>query len=202
MQAVYDGATSVPGWTILASIPGDDVAPFGVIASSDEDGKTAMAFRGTVTAHDWFHDSQFAFVPSPFGVGQTEYGFTTVFRALQIPLGWKCDWFAGHSLGGPLATYAALTYGDVNAELLVIATPEPGDGVFSLWASPRIAVIHRWENRHDVVPDAPGRFLGYRDLDGPTTELDFGPALGVARLDVAGNHSLTNYIRAFMLSIP
>ncbi len=180
-------------------LPGDPVST-ALILTHLETGKTAKANRGSLTLKDWLDDFTASFIPSDWFNGRVEDGFHDYWEGSRTESGRilpALDWTGGHSLGGPAATYDACQQAPGTVDLLLIATPEPGDDLFSLWASPRIRNIHRWENPHDVVPDAPGRFLGYRDLLGPVTPIDMGP-LGVDHWDIPGNHHLPNYIAAFL----
>ena len=206
IQSLYDRAPVPAGWDLIdrTFVP-EDPDPTSLILRDQASGKLARVFRGSVTGWDWREDFSFLMVDSPFGVGRTEQGFTAYYANARTESGRPvppCDWFAGHSLGGPAATYASAVGGtNGGAEVLLIATPEPGDATFSLWASRWLTAIHRWENPHDVVPDAPGRFLGYRDLVGDPVVIDMTP-LGILQMDFAGNHHLPNYVRAFQLQNP
>ena len=199
---MYDDAPVPEGWTQLDRlfVP-EDEAPVALVLKDSSSGATALAVRGSQTGWDWKEDFTFLFADSPWGVGRVETGFSTYFNSAKTessrPLP-PCDWIGGHSLGGPAATYFACCMAPGTVDLLVAETPEPGDEAFSNWASPRLAAIHRWENPDDVVPDAPGRFLGYRDLAGDPVVLDLRQ-LGVGRFDLGGNHSLSNCVAAFKI---
>jgi hypothetical protein len=203
VNSIYPGQPALaPTWELLDRlfIPQDPGLPVCLQLRDLVDGKIARAWRGSKTGWDWGADFRFFFTRSPFGVGRTEQGFTEYYDSAKTESGrplLPADRVGGHSLGGPAATYDAAVGGvPGGAELLLAATPEPGDDEFSAWASPRYAAIHRWENPNDVVPDAPGRFLGYRDLVGAAVPIDMGQ-LGVSVWDKEGNHHLPNYIKAF-----
>lgn len=165
-------------------------------------GKIARVWRGSQTGWDWGADFRFFFTPSPFGPGRIEQGFGEYYGGATTESGRPlepADWFAGHSLGGPAATYDGSVGGvQGGADLLAIATPEPADGDFCGWATPRFRVIHRWENPNDAVPDSPGRIFGYKDLLGAAIPIDM-LRIGVDQWDLPGNHHLPNYIKAFQL---
>lgn len=204
--SVADKSPLPDGWTLTDRLFSNlDPNPFGVVCLDDASGDICVALRGTETPIEWFKDAQFAFVNSPFGPGKTEDGFTAVYQSLKTESGKSpgpIKRIAGHSLGGPLATYLGLlsqTATEEAAEILLIESPSPGDAPFVAWASSRFASITRWENPHDVVPDLPGRILGYRDLISPVTTIDVS-ALGVSWFDLEGNHSLANCIKAFCRS--
>ena len=198
----YGDAPLDPEWEVVDRLVSPiDPEPFGLLAA-DKSGFVTVAIRGTVSPIEWFKDSQAAFTSSPIGAGRTEQGFTSIYRSLTWQSGsspGEIDAVAGHSLGGPLATYLGL-HSTLNTghapELLVIESPAPGDAEFVTYASPLFASITRWENPHDVVPDLPGRILGYRDLIAPVTTIDTTP-LGIGIFDLAGNHSLANCLKAF-----
>jgi hypothetical protein len=201
IQSIYDRAPVPACWTLLdrTFIPVDRT-PTSLVLRDNATGKIAQAVRGSETGWDWRADFSFLFRPSPFGVGRTEVGFTAYYDLARTESGAPLpaiDWFGGHSLGGPGATFFGC--GPANpggADILLVATPEPGDQEFSTWASPRFGAVHRWENPHDAVPDAPGRFLGYRDLVGLPLVVDLS-ILGVDVWDLPGNHHLPSYIAAF-----
>ena len=202
---MYDHSPLPLGWTLIdrTFVP-EDPDPTSLIVQDTGSGKLAQAVRGSVTGWDWKSDFTFLMVDSPFGVGRTEQGFTNYYAQAKTESGKPLppiDWFGGHSLGGPGATFFGAVGGSERPDLLLIATPEPGDQGFAGWASLRFANIHRWENPNDAVPDAPGRFLGYKDLLGPVTYIDMEP-LGVDKWDLAGNHHLPNYIAAFQRQNP
>jgi len=201
IQAVYDGAPAPAGYDLIdRTFIRGDVRATSYILRDQPTGKFAQAVRGTETFLDGLLDLDFAFDPSPFGVGRTERGFTSYYSQAKTESGHPLppiDWLGGHSLGGPAATLFGAVAGSPAPELLLIATPEPGDQDFAHWATPRFAAIHRWENPNDVVPDAPGRFLGYCDLLVPPTVIDM-TAIGIDPLDKLGNHRLANYIAAYL----
>ena len=206
INSLYPGQPALDSsvWTVRDRHfnPNDPGLPVALTLLDRASGKLARVWRGSQTGYDWGRDFDFFFSPSPFGIGRTERGFTDYYGGTTSESGRPfepVDQVGGHSLGGPAATYDGAVGGVIGgAELLLVATPEPGDADFSAWATPRFEAIYRWENPHDVVPDAPGRFLGYRDLLGPTTVVDFRP-LGIDQWDVAGNHHCPNYVAAFKL---
>ena len=132
-----------PSWTLLDRLllPQDAGIPVAATLLDSATGKRARVWRGSYTGWDWGADFRFLFTASPFGVGRTEQGFTEYFDGARTETGGPLelvDWVGGHSLGGPAATYDGAANGVAGgAELLLIATPEPGDGAFSAWATPR-----------------------------------------------------------------
>ena len=209
IQSIYDSAPVPAGWDLLDRlfVP-EDKPPVALLLRDQETKKIALAVRGSWTGWDWAQDFRFVFRSSPWGVGRTETGFTNYYLSATTESGdalRPIDWLGGHSLAGPAATYFGCNT-IPGADLLLAASPEPGDAAFANWASPRFANIHRWENPADIVPDAPGRFRGYRDLLGEPTVIDMKP-LGPPTFDpldpIASvrkisefNHSLKNYMTA------
>jgi hypothetical protein len=213
INSLYPGQPALdPCWAVLDRlfIPQDPGLPVAQTIRDSISGKLARVWRGSQTGWDWRADFTFLPTPSPFGVGQTETGFTAYYSNAKTESGRPLepvDWVGGHSLGGPAATYDGCVSGTgAGAEILLAETPEPGDNVFSEWATPRFAAIHRWENPDDGVTDAPGRWLGYADLRGPATPIDMRPL----RLPpwnplkplqwAADNHHLPNCIVAYRIA--
>ena len=216
IQSIYDQAPTPAGWELVDRLfAPEDPQPTALILRDTETGNLAMPVRGSWTGWDWEQDFRFLFTSSPWGVGLVERGFLDYFQSSKTESGKPLPaiaWFAGHSLGGPAATFFSLCMAPGTAELLVVETPEPGDHAFCAWASPRLAAVHRWENPEDVVPDAPGRFLGYADLEVPPTVIDMRPLNPPAfnpldpvdslKRKLEFNHSIQNCVAAFQLQNP
>ena len=211
IDSLYPGEPALDAsvWDLLdqISIPADSL-PTSLILRHRETGKMAKPVRGSQTGYDWRKDFTFVMRASPFGTGMVEAGFHDYWAPQVTASGDPipdCDWYGGHSLGGPCATYDAAKAPIGKAELVLYATPEPGDALFSGWISPRLLSVTRLENPEDAVPDAPGRFLGYQDVAGPTTPINMVP-LGPPAFDILKpfavlefNHHLPNYVKAYQL---
>jgi len=175
-----------------------------------------VAFRGSDSLPDWLADSAYAQVvyPNVAGSGLTHEGFTGVYQSLrdqvlaslkmlapQRPL-----FITGHSLGGAVATLAALDIA-VNSAfsapvIYTIGSPRVGDPDFAdaFDATVLKRPVSSWRilNTFDVVPlmfperiyDALNkRYWYYRHVD------EWLP-LGFFKGGIAANHDLANYITA------
>ena len=102
------------------------IVSFGYVVQ-DKNGEVVVVIRGTAGIWEWVHDAEFLYVPCPFksGTGSTDDGFTAIYKALSTDAGLQNNLVAslanlkfnlpvksmticGHSLGGGLATLAAL----------------------------------------------------------------------------------------------
>ncbi len=126
-------------------------------------------------------------------------------------------WFAGHSLGGAMATICAdrckTSYIKSNPEeLFTFGSPRVGDDRYVRFTRLR---HHRWVNNNDIVPTVPPTWLGYRHtghewylnhqghlrklswsgriLDGWRGLID---SLRIRRFDFLADHSMFDYIAA------
>jgi predicted lipase len=73
--------------------------------------------------------------------------------------------FTGHSMGGGLATLAAMDLVDLfpseDLSLIVFGTPRVGNRQFAEALSSQVPRIRRVIEANDVVPHIPGRCMGY-----------------------------------------
>jgi triacylglycerol lipase len=138
-----------------------------------------VAFRGTEPLQilDWFTNLMAAATPAPAGLGMTHKGFATAFRAVLPQLaeaiaelhdGTVPVWVTGHSLGGALATLAAvhLKYiGRLPVQgLYTYGQPRIGDREFARSLKKALpGRVVRFANNRDIVPQVPppGLFLKY-----------------------------------------
>lgn len=184
------------GWKLLLDLsvgPGflfPDAELIGVIAASEKNpSQIAVVFRGTDSIWDWVKDGEFFRVPFdeiPNG-GWTEYGFTSLYRTLNVwtPGGggqaadgaagqsltnWTAGLdanvmpvVAGHSLGGALAIlHAAIVASRGPAtQLYTLAAPQVGDWQFVQTFEQLPIGSARIYNKPDWVPALPGSLLGY-----------------------------------------
>lgn len=72
---------------------------------------------------------------------------------------YKKVWFAGHSLGGAVATLLASRFPTRVAACYTYGCPRVGN---KHWATHQKFVSHRFVNNNDIVPCTPSLLLGYR----------------------------------------
>ena len=171
-----DVATVLAGYglTLDAVIEGVDPmsgpTPFGFIASA-ADRTTYCAFRGTDSAVEGFEDAEFFQSACPLAPGANwEDGFGRVFNSLTVngqpltayledeeldPATWNNTVFTGHSLGAPLALFAALCAGAKAVHLF--ESPRPGNAALAaaVAASSWFPASTSWAVEDDWVPDWP-----------------------------------------------
>jgi len=123
-----------------------------------------VAFRGTQPDdwHDLFNISRFA--PKKWDIGVVHHGFIEAFEvvwpaveAALNALPSTCRvWFTGHSLGGALASMAAVRRGNRATGLYTFGSPRVGDGAFAAHVG---HMFHersiRYVNDHDIVAHVP-----------------------------------------------
>jgi triacylglycerol lipase len=199
-----------PGYAVSASFTAEVIdrpEPIGFLMTSAND--SVIAFRGTDSFLDWLADAHYAQTAFPFAAAavQAHKGFTEVYQSCRqqvvaavnaapaaLPL-----YVTGHSLGGGLATLAALdiaantTFAD--PVVYTIASPRVGDPSFAGRFNALVATCWRVLNTLDLVPLLPPedifdglQLLHYQHVDewDPITFLGGG---------VAGNHALANYVK-------
>ena len=216
------GALDALGLTIEAVIDGVDPTRgptlFGFIASAP-DGSTYCAIRGTTNAIEGFEDAEFAQSACPLVPGANwEDGFGQVFNSLTVagqslpdflgesPLVDPANMiFTGHSLGAPLALFAALSHGAKAVHLF--ESPRPGNAALAaaVQASSWFPASTAWAVDEDWVPDwpkglwplvpdykpgIPPRILSSRSV---TPALGAGLLLPIEREEAM--HALANVIR-------
>ena len=156
LDAVIEGVDPMSGPT-----------PFGFIASA-ADRTTYCAFRGTDSAVEGFEDAEFFQSACPLAPGANwEDGFGRVFNSLAVdglplPRYLAVDLvnpasliFCGHSLGAPLALFAALSHGAKAVHLF--ESPRPGNAALAaaVQASSWFPASTSWAVEDDWVPDFP-----------------------------------------------
>ena len=188
----------------------ETIADRGTDAYLAHNGRFAIVtFRGT-QPDDWndlFNIS--CFVPIRWDVGFVHKGFAAALDAVWRPLEDALNtlpvdcrvWFTGHSLGGALASLAAVRTGGRAAGVYTFGSPRVGDAVFAAHLGHRFEEASiRYVNDHDVVTHVPpepfafpGRYthvdrLRWINKDGQvgTTR----PTLEHFMLDVFGDPSL------------
>lgn len=181
--------------------------PFGFVLESDC--CIVLAFRGTGSAVEWVSDfiaQQIPYRPVK-GAGQTHKGFTDIYMsardevmALLSELSpEKTLFITGHSLGGALATLAAM---DLSVNTLwsspvvyTFAAPRVGDPKFAKTYNYVVPTHFRFQNEFDVVPHLPPILY-----TSPRTKKTYyylhvkGEVMRAFRMGtVAGNHALPSY---------
>jgi hypothetical protein len=158
---------------------------YGFLAE-DATGAYILAIRGTMRALEWAKDLEGmpiapAQVAHPFA-GRVHEGFWTIFSSMRFlttdgigqPLAAGLSavvddapiTFTGHSLGGPLATYAAYDLSTLDGgkvSLRVVESPRPGDATFSAAVSAAVPDHAAYEYEPDLVTKLPFGF-GYAPL--------------------------------------
>ncbi len=205
------------GYTLVAQFIADvldDIEPFGYLMKSATD--AVLAFRGTDDFPDAIADIRYNQAAYPYdpNAGLTHIGFTNVYQscrdaviaALNTLPPQTTLYITGHSLGGGVATLAALDVG-VNTAftapiVYTIASPRVGDPSF---ASPFDSAIvtgptcsWRVVNMFDLVPLLPPKDIF--DLIDATTYF-YQHVTNVAMVaffkgGAIANHDLGNYIEA------
>jgi triacylglycerol lipase len=141
--------------------------PFGFVIECDR--AAILAFRGTSSATDWVTDmiaEQIVFKPVPSG-GLTHRGFTDVYMSTRDQIFSLLDklpankplFITGHSLGGALATLAALDIASNRQHdqvlIYTFGSPRVGDPKFVRTFNQRIPISVRVQNEYDIVPHLP-----------------------------------------------
>ncbi|MFC5649348.1 lipase family protein [Paenibacillus solisilvae] len=141
--------------------------PFGFVIESDR--AAILAFRGTSSATDWVTDmiaEQIAFKPVANG-GSTHKGFTDIYMSARSQLFSLLDklpaskplFITGHSLGGALATLAAMDIASNRQHdqvvLYTFGSPRVGDPKFVRTFNQRVPISIRVQNEYDIVPHLP-----------------------------------------------
>ncbi|GGD94512.1 lipase family protein [Paenibacillus nasutitermitis] len=190
-----------------AKVYGDIEETFGFLIESER--AAILAFRGTSSATDWVTDliaQQIVFKPANKRC-LTHRGFTDVymsakqdiFRLLDTLPGNKPLFVTGHSLGGALATLAALDIvtNRSHKQLIVytFGAPRVGDPSFVRHYNKNVPVNFRIQNEYDIVPHLPPlvyqppkseKLYYYLHVKG---EVKRSYRIG----SVGGNHILSNY---------
>ena len=149
---------------------------YGFIALDEATQERFVTFRGTLEPAEWARNVQLRQSKFPQG-GQVHTGFYKIFQSLRIgPEGSRGELidhlasgaasaskttFIGHSLGGAVATIAAIDASDEAwaeggqaVELATFASPRPGDPAFATLAD-KIPNKTRVCNLVDLVPSVP-----------------------------------------------
>ncbi|KAJ3193580.1 hypothetical protein HK101_004591 [Irineochytrium annulatum] len=157
---------------------------FGFVAANPPAKHIAISFRGSRTMDNWIDDLMIAKPDCPFPGApegaKIHYGFLNSWSLVRddvmshvsrlLLMYPKFDiWFTGHSLGGALATLAAVdirqTLGvpGFRLKLLTFAQPRVGNGIWADWVD-SLTFDHmlRVVNQDDLTPHLPPSFAGFR----------------------------------------
>lgn len=150
-------------------------------------GAYCLVFRGTVALYEWYYDLKFFEVHHPDfdeavkvhgGFWEIyEYLRPAIFEAKKLMENDKKLLICGHSLGGALATFAALDLQSLNPEVITLATPKPGNLKFAREVNQAVSGYVRYTLKGDPVPYLPpqgGRFLK-QDFVHPGVEIKLIP---------------------------
>lgn len=170
--------------------------------------ETVVAIRGTERAIEWAKDAEGAKRPHPVA-GQVHMGFWDIYQSMRLLPPDTTDeqplvagvaallakgapvTVCGHSLGGPLATYAAFDLATLAAFKVagrLFASPRPGDAAFSAAASATVPDHIAYAYAPDLVPKVPFGF-GYT----PLANLVTLPRDQAIRDNPGSNHHAMNY---------
>ena len=183
---------------------------FGYAMSSRDD--AVLAFRGGESLPDFLADVSYAQVRYPFvsGAGRTHGGFTALYQScrnaiqaalLGLPTR-RPLFITGHSLGGALATVAALdaAISSPFAKPIVytFGSPRVGDPAFADAFDARVADSWRVINAFDIVPLLPPeqiydalqqRYFHYQHISNKFP-------IAFRKGGILANHRLVNYLGA------
>ncbi|EDR15152.1 uncharacterized protein LACBIDRAFT_291657 [Laccaria bicolor S238N-H82] len=115
----------------------------------------------------------------------------------------------GHSLGGALAVLDAL-YMNINLpagtsiKAVTYGTPRIGNAAFAQLIDEKIPDLRRINNKFDIIPTVPGRFLGYAHPHGEVHLLSTGTAISCPGSDDSTdsrcqNQSVPNVLKGNIL---
>nr|WP_183602192.1 lipase family protein [Paenibacillus phyllosphaerae] len=193
--------------TFTAEVYNGVTEPFGFVIESDR--AAILAFRGTGSAVDWVSDliaEQIPYKPVA-GAGATHRGFTEIYMSAREQVMALLDqlppekplFVTGHSLGGALATLAALDIAKNQSfqQLLVytFAAPRTGDPAFVKMYNKSVPVQVRIHNEFDIVPQLPPLLYHSPRTDKTYTYMHVKgeEKLSFRTGSVSGNHILSSY---------
>ena len=176
-----------------------DPEAFGFIVREIATGAILVCVRGTQTPREWL--ANFTAVPNPFtlvpGFGLVHLGFERMHRSVRAsitagvqnePPGTRLT-VIGHSLGGAMATLAAVdlkrNFGRTNVDVCTFGAPRVGKVLFRRNFNREIPECFRVTNQFDIVPHVPSIVTGWNHT-GEEIEVDG---------DVDSPHSLAAYLQ-------
>lgn len=175
-----------------------DPSAFGFVVREEATGQIIVSIRGTQTPGEWLHN--FTAVPNPFtlapGFGLVHLGFESMERSVRRSIETALQPIApstrvtviGHSLGGAMATLAAVdlkvNMGRQSVDVCTFGGPRVGKFIFRSKFNQLISQCHRVTNRGDIVPHVPTMLTGWVHV-GEEIEVDG---------EVENTHSLVAYL--------
>ena len=187
--------------------------PYGFVSLGEEG--PILTIRGTQMPDgslvEWLDDFDAFLEACPFAPGaQWHRGFGSVFKTFYIvtpdsKVHVFIDYLAqfkgllchGHSLGAPLATFAAAQL--QTQPPILFASPKPGDLAFRSLFQQSVGVPASYANPNDAVPkvpitvDFPFRFEDFQHV-APLTLLSADSVTPAISADWGSSHSLENYL--------
>ncbi len=175
-----------------------DPTAFGFVVREERTGAVLVCIRGTQTPREWL--ANFTAVPNTFSLvpdfGLVHLGFERMYRSVrrsiqQVLAGFGPDvrvTALGHSLGGAMATLAAVDFkrnlGKRQIDLCTIGGPRVGKFAFRRNFNREIPLAFRVTNQFDIVPHVPSLVTGWNHV-GEEIEVDG---------NVDGPHGLPAYL--------
>lgn len=157
---LFYGTTEVPVFydgTINQNITKDAQA-----YKLEKDGVTYVAFRGSSSVFDFVSDFDFMQVPfDSWNNAWVHRGFKLQLESIKDAVFADCDptkktVFCGHSLGGGLATLAALAYKlanpDADVSCITFGAPRIGNSAFAALFREHVGECSRFVTERDIVP--------------------------------------------------
>jgi triacylglycerol lipase len=221
IHAAFLAHAAAQGYAIVAEFNADlfgSIEVFGFAATLQNPARLVIAFRGTDSILDVVSDVEYGqdaldLSPGLANAGQAHEGFTGVYKSLRNQLlgvlaGQPAvpTFITGHSLGGAIASIAALDAASNAGNLprptvYTFAAPRAGDPTFAALFDARFNgadITSSWRivNRNDAVPYLPpAQIFDPFEFETLTYQhvLDWRP-IAFQTHDVVENHSLDNYI--------
>jgi triacylglycerol lipase len=137
----------------------------GFLLETDLDGNQMLAFPGSLEIMDWIEDAEFVKVKRD-GMGWIHNGFADMWDRLKIQVEMKLDrtkplYIVGHSLGGAVATVAALALHNKGFKidgLYTVGSPRVGNSEWKKKFNESGIEYHRIVNGDDIVTTVPKLF--------------------------------------------
>ena len=209
-------AIKLLGYTHFQTIYGVERAEtvsYGFLATSNTTKELVVAIRGTADFTEWLEDADFVMGNSPIegGIGQTEQGFSAVYKTLKASP-WKnlveaiqmlltngvaeSVTICGHSLGAALATLLSLDLAITashQAQTWLYASPRVGNEAFVAIYNDLVPDSFRVVNTDDPVPKVPAP-VGALHYSHVNDLYELTPTPGKISLDPFYQHHLTTYL--------
>jgi triacylglycerol lipase len=176
-----------------------DPSAFGFVVREVATGEVLVCIRGTQTPREWL--ANFTAVPSPFnevsGFGLVHLGFERMNRSVRTSIQQGLTGIdpgvrvtvVGHSLGGAMATLAAVdmkrNFGRTLVDVCTFGAPRVGKPDFRRNFNSEIPRCFRVTNQFDIVPHVPSLLTGWVHV-GDEIEVDG---------NVDNAHSLAAYLQ-------